>query len=87
MKTYLRLLSFARPFGNIAFPYTIFSLLSIIFGLINFTLLIPLLNVLFGIDSGKDNIPKAPPEFSISIDYLLGLFRYYFNQDLENETY
>ena len=85
MKTYLRLLSFARPFGNIAIPYTIFSLFSIVFGLLNFTLLIPLLNVLFGIESSKDAIPASQPVFNFSIDYFLDLFTYHFNQVIENE--
>ena len=78
MKTYLRLLAFAKPFGSISIRYFIFSLLSIIFGLVNFTLVIPLLNVLFGNESGDALIEK--PSFSLSLQYFLDLFGYYFNQ-------
>ncbi|RFS15563.1 ABC transporter ATP-binding protein [Emticicia sp. C21] len=47
MKNYLRLLSYARPLGNFVVPFLITSLLASIFGVLNFTLLIPLLRVLF----------------------------------------
>lgn len=77
MKTYLRLISFARPLGGITFRYFIFSLLSIIFGLVNFTLVIPLLNVLFGQESSDAVLTK--PDFYVSINYFLDLFSYYFN--------
>jgi len=53
--------------------------------LVNFTLLIPLLNVLFGIESSKDSIPQVAPDFYFSIDYFLDLFKYHFNQVIENE--
>lgn len=83
MNTYLRLLSFARPFGNITIPYAIYSVFSIVFGLVNFTLLIPLLNVLFGIDSSASKIPSSIPQFEFSINYFLDLFAFYFNQIIE----
>lgn len=47
MKNYLRLLSYARPLGHFIAPFLITSLLASIFGVLNFTLLIPLLKVLF----------------------------------------
>ncbi len=47
MKNYLRLLSYARPLGHFVAPFLITSLLASIFGVLNFTLLIPLLKVLF----------------------------------------
>lgn len=47
MKNYLRLLSYARPLGNFIAPFLITSLLASVFGVLNFTLLIPLLKVLF----------------------------------------
>jgi subfamily B ATP-binding cassette protein MsbA len=78
MKTYLRLISFAKPLGGITTRYFIFSLFSIIFGLVNFTLVIPLLNVLFGHENA--DIPLSEPEFYFSLRYFLDLFSYYFNQ-------
>ena len=47
MKNYFRLLSYAKPLGNFVVPFVLTSLLASIFGVLNFTLLIPLLNVLF----------------------------------------
>lgn len=47
MKTYLRLLSFAKPLGRFLTPFVITSLLASLFGVLNFTLLIPLLSILF----------------------------------------
>ncbi|MXV13954.1 ABC transporter ATP-binding protein [Hufsiella ginkgonis] len=47
MKTYFRLLSFARPIEKFAIPYAITTILSIIFSTLNLALLAPLLNTLF----------------------------------------
>ncbi|SEA25595.1 ABC transporter ATP-binding protein [Pedobacter hartonius] len=47
MKTYFRLLSFAKPIEKFAIPYLIATLLAIFFNTFNFTLLSPLLDTLF----------------------------------------
>ncbi|MXV15640.1 ABC transporter ATP-binding protein [Hufsiella ginkgonis] len=47
MKTYFRLLSFARPIGKFAFPYVLFTVLSVIFNTLNLALLAPLVTTLF----------------------------------------
>ena len=47
MKTYFRLLSFAKPIEKFAIPYFIYTVLAVIFSTINFPLLIPLMNTLF----------------------------------------
>ncbi len=47
MKTYFRLLSYARPISKFAWPYVMFTLLSVLFGTLNLALLAPLLTVLF----------------------------------------
>ncbi|QJD77748.1 ABC transporter ATP-binding protein [Spirosoma rhododendri] len=47
MKTYLRLLSFAKPLGRFLTPFVLTSLVASVFGVLNFTLLIPLLSILF----------------------------------------
>ena len=77
MKTYLRLLSFARPFGKFIPKYFLFALLAVIFGLFNFTLVIPLLNVLFG--SVDLHAAQTVPPFSFSIDFAKSFFHYFFN--------
>lgn len=79
MKTYLRLLAFAKPIGKFAFPYILTTLLAVIFGTLNLALLIPLLETLF--KSGTDTIQHIPmPEFSLSTDYFKNLFYHYFNE-------
>lgn len=62
MKTYFRLLSFAKPIGRYAIPYVIFAVLSIIFSTLNLALLAPLLTTLF--NAGADQpIPPKPDNF------------------------
>ncbi|PRD56142.1 ABC transporter ATP-binding protein [Sphingobacterium gobiense] len=47
MKTYFRLLSFAKPIGKYAVPYIICTVITVVFGTLNLALLAPLLQVLF----------------------------------------
>ncbi|GAB2701410.1 ABC transporter ATP-binding protein [Mucilaginibacter koreensis] len=47
MKTYFRLLSFAKPIEKFAIPYVIATLFSVVFNTLNLALLIPLLETLF----------------------------------------
>lgn len=47
MKTYFRLLSFAKPISKFAIPYVFCTIITVVFGTLNFALLIPLLSVLF----------------------------------------
>lgn len=80
MKTYFRLLSFAKPLGNFAIPFFGLSIMGVIFGLLNFTLLIPLFELLF--NETKDIANKASlvsPQFTLSIDYFKSFFYYFFN--------
>lgn len=82
MKTYWRLLSFARPLKKFVVPFFFTSMLASIFGILNFTLLIPLLKVLFKQgDSQTSAAALTQPEPRISVDYLIELFDYHF-QDI-----
>ncbi|WP_188547892.1 ABC transporter ATP-binding protein [Hymenobacter qilianensis] len=80
MKTYLRILGYARPFADFVPLYFLYTVLGIIFGLCNFTLVIPLLNVLFGTTEQHTATATAPPDFALSIDYIKTTFDYYFTQ-------
>ena len=75
MKTYLRILKYADSIRNYALPYFILSLLASLFGILNFTLLAPLLEVIF-----KDLKPTDLQEFSqqISFSFSLKYFKYTF---------
>lgn len=81
MHTYIRILSYARPFGRFVPIYILYALLSIIFGLLNFTLLKPLFDVIFE-QVDPESLAKyaSKPEFSFSIEYFAHLFNYNFLQ-------
>ena len=75
MKTYLRIISFAKPYATFAVPYFIFALLSTIFGFINFAFLMPILDLLFSATKNFDELTK--PEPALSIEYFKGILDYY----------
>lgn len=85
MKTYLRILGFAKPLGKYVPQYIIFTLLSIIFGIANLTLIKPLFDVIFE-QVGSEKIAEYSnkPDFSLSIEYFNGLFNYYLVEAIEN---
>jgi ATP-binding cassette, subfamily B, bacterial MsbA len=75
MKTYFRLLSFAKPIEKFAIPYILTTLFAVIFSTLNLALLAPLLTTLF---SGKQAVNVAhvlsvkPP-----ISDIMATFNYY----------
>ncbi|GAB3328599.1 ABC transporter ATP-binding protein [Larkinella ripae] len=80
MKTYFRLLSYARPLGRFLTPFLLTSLLASLFGVLNFTLLIPLLDVLFDkVDPAELQklLSRPAPVLSFSTSPK-ELFQYYF---------
>ncbi|OJJ21344.1 antibiotic ABC transporter ATP-binding protein [marine bacterium AO1-C] len=80
MKTFFRILSFAQPLSKFAIPFFIFSILSTIFGVLNFTLLIPLLNILFG-EAKVEKVPVEPTfEITQAFQFLRDYFDYFFKQ-------
>lgn len=77
MRAVLRLLEFVKPWHHFVPEYLIYACLSLIFGLINYTSLIPLLNILFE----KINFEQvAKPEFTFSIAYCKQLYFYILQQ-------
>jgi subfamily B ATP-binding cassette protein MsbA len=82
MKIFFRLLTFARPYHHFAYEYIIYTFFAVIFGLANFALLIPLLNVLF--DQEATVAVTAKPEFSLTIDYVKDIFTYYLGFFINN---
>jgi subfamily B ATP-binding cassette protein MsbA len=81
MKLYLRLLSYCRPIGKHVIPYSIFTFLAILFGALNFTMIIPLLSVLFdtkSISPAKLEVMLVKPVLSFSPDFVISYFKYYF---------
>jgi subfamily B ATP-binding cassette protein MsbA len=78
MKTYFRLLSFAKPIEKFALPYIFTTILSIIFNTLNLALLAPLLETLF-FQNGKSKVLTAPTS---SWD-IMGQFKYYIQIAIE----
>ena len=76
MKVIKRLLKYATPLHHYLPEYIVYTILGIVFGLINFTMLIPILNILFGITKAE-TISQAP-QFSLTVNYFINLFNYYF---------
>ena len=77
MKTFKRLIKFATPLHHYIPEYVIYTFIGIIFGMVNFAMLIPLLTVIF---NQVGDIPAVVqhPSFSFSINYFIDLFNYYF---------
>ena len=79
MKTYLRILQYARPLLAFLPQYLLYTVLTIFFSIGNFTLIIPLLSVLF---DKTDKVPaQAPdhlPAFKPTIQWVTDTFNYFF---------
>ncbi|MDB5109188.1 MAG: putative multidrug export ATP-binding/permease protein, partial [Mucilaginibacter sp.] len=83
MKTYFRLLSFAKPIEKFAIPYIVFTLLYVLFSTLVLALLGPLLNTLFSTDAHTASTvvqTGAAP----SIFHLKDLFNYYLQYYISN---
>lgn len=78
MKTYLRLLTFAKPIEKYAFPYIIATLLAIFFNTFNFALLSPLLQTLFM----TEKTPHTATDEIISSFDILARFRAYIEHSI-----
>lgn len=74
MKTYFRLLSYAKPIRKYAIPYIICVLITVVFSTLNLALLAPLLHTLFNSEQ-IEVVPKPEQWHDI-----LGYFNYYANQ-------
>lgn len=74
MSVYKRLLAYARPYRWFVIPFFAFTILAVIFSVFQFALIIPLLNVLFDNNSGKEVL--AAPSFSLSTGFIKDIFYY-----------
>jgi len=74
MQQLKRLLAYVKPVHHYLPEYLIYTLLGIVFGLVNFTMLVPLLNLLF--NEGPVVVPPAPQGFEFNIQSLTQHFNY-----------
>ncbi|MDN5285063.1 MAG: antibiotic transporter ATP-binding protein [Mucilaginibacter sp.] len=81
MKTYFRLLSFAKPIEKFAIPYIIFTLLYVVFSTSVLGMLGPLLNTLFHVGSigNVDSTAVVKNTKDISLLDIPAWFKYYTN--------
>src|SRR5215217_2051068 len=79
MKIYFRLLSFARPIEKFAIPYIITTLLAVLFGVLNLTLLAPLFETLNADGPLND---KALSQSATSTLDITGHFRAFVNSSM-----
>jgi len=77
MKTYFRLLSFAKPIEKFAIPYILTTIFSVIFSTLNLVLLAPLLNTIFFNKQSASTIALSAHRPSIL--HTMDLFKYYMN--------
>jgi subfamily B ATP-binding cassette protein MsbA len=76
MKTFFRLLSLSKPYHHYIPEYVVYVLLYTIFGLMNFSLLIPLMDALFGTGGPQEAVTHLP-SFSLTAAYFKDVFYYY----------
>jgi ATP-binding cassette, subfamily B, bacterial MsbA len=76
MNTYLRILRYSPNLTSKLIQFFVFSMLGIVFSVLNLALVIPMLNVLFDKNVSR-SIPPMP-EFKISVEYVTGMFKHHF---------
>ncbi len=69
IKTYFRLLSFAKPIEKFAIPYLLFTVLGVIFNTLNLAMLAPLLSTLFNTEGGQSTATQ-PENWTDVFGYL-----------------
>ncbi|MBS0000736.1 MAG: ABC transporter ATP-binding protein [Cyclobacteriaceae bacterium] len=84
MKILVRILSYSKPLRIYLPQYLVYTFFGVIFGLINLTLLKPLFDIIFKqMDPGLMELYSNPPEWELSLDYVIHLFYYHFIQASE----
>ncbi len=87
MKTYFRVLSYAKPLGWLAPQYLVYAFLQAVFSVMTLGILTPVLNVLFGVEKEAREIPESLPEFNLSISYVTDVFDYYFLDIVQEDRF
>jgi subfamily B ATP-binding cassette protein MsbA len=77
MKIFFRLLGFSRPYHHYIPEYIVYIFFFIVFGLVNFTLLAPLLDILFNTGHTQAQAIDHLPSFSLSASWFKDAFYYY----------
>ena len=75
MKTFIRILGFARPVRLLLPQFILYTILATVFSVVNISMLIPVMDILFG--NKEHEMVTQLPSFSFSIVYFRDLFYYY----------
>ena len=81
MKKFNRVLAYIKPYWGLMGLNILFNVLTIVFSLFSFALLIPFLNLLFGIEE----LATAKPELTLSTQAFLDYLNYYISQIILNQ--
>ncbi len=79
MKTYFRILAYARPFGWFAPQYLLYTALYVVFGVLNLVMVIPILEIIL---NNVEVTTRTLPDFEMNITYFKELFKYYFENEI-----
>jgi len=82
MDTFKRLLSYAKPYSKFWPAFLTLSILSVLFGVVNYAMIQPLLDVLFDPDAIEKYLGPLPA-FSFTVEYFEILFKYYLTRVME----
>jgi len=77
MKIFFRLLGFSRPYHHYIPEYIVYIFLFVAFGLVNFTLLAPLFDILFNTGQVQAKAIDHLPAFTLSTSWFKDAFNYY----------
>jgi len=80
MKKFYRILAYVKPYYGSYGLNIVFNIIAIVFSLFSFALLIPFLNLLFGLD----DLVLVKPEFAFNTDALLGFLNYQISQVIQS---
>lgn len=72
-KNFRRILHYVRPYWFSVMMNIVFNILSIVFSLFTFSMIVPFLNMLFN----PSNLTTMKPEFALDTDTLLAMLDYY----------
>ncbi|MCL2561395.1 MAG: ABC transporter ATP-binding protein/permease [Rikenellaceae bacterium] len=75
MKTYWRILGFARPLGRYVWPYFFFTLFYSVFNVLLFIMIMPLLDTLFA-ENGAMQAVTTMPQFGLNREFLYGTLNF-----------
>lgn len=85
MKTFLRILAYARPYSGLLTGHILTAVLSVLFGGLTLTLLQPVLNILFFEDPTPNTVLQEAPSPGFSVDALKNYLEYQLQEVVREE--